>query len=193
MRDRTDFLAAAVAEAQSTIRAIDVKVSALLVAALVPIPLLGGIIPCLANIYNRWPLLPVGAAISALAVAWALAVYCYVRAISAIDSPAQHVLSGSDRSGALYSPALYSLGWLDALFNRAGVQSKVDTLAHLLTFPVDQAAIEKELAFEHLKLAYIRDVKLTRLKWGVRLSAVAVTLGTALYAVGRYHLAQCGP
>ena len=47
MVERLEFLKGAIEEAQLTIRALDVKLAALLVAVCVPVPLLSGIAQCL--------------------------------------------------------------------------------------------------------------------------------------------------
>lgn len=191
MHNRAEFLAAAVSEAQTTIRAIDVKVSALLIAVLVPVPLLGSISHCLAGIYMHWPYKVTIAMLAVFSISWIFAVFCYVRAIGAIDSPASHVLNNQDQSGGLYSPGLFKLSWLDTFLNRSNLQSSIDSVDHLSAMPSGIASIEKELAFEHLKLAYIRDIKLQRLKWGVRLSAISVLIGVGLFVLSQFYIDQC--
>jgi hypothetical protein len=193
MRSRLDFLSAAVAEAQATIRALDVKLAALLVAALVPVPLLASIAECFAGIYKAWGNDFVGITLIVFCCAWSLSIVCFSLAIGAISSPAARVRSAASYTGSLFSPGLYRFTLLDALANRDAVLSQLEPSAHLQRLPSAEAEIESELSFEHLKLIYIRDIKLLRLRWGFRFAASASVIGAVLYAIGRYHLKQCGP
>lgn len=193
MHSRLDFLSAAVAEAQATIRALDVKLAALLVAALVPVPLLASIAECFAGIYKAWGGVFVGVTLIVFCCAWSLSIVCFALAIGAISSPAAHVKSAASYTGSLFSPGLYRFTLLDAVANRDAVLSQLEPSAHLQRLPSSEAEIESELSFEHLKLIYIRDIKLLRLRWGFRFAASASVIGAVLYAIGRYHLKQCGP
>ncbi len=193
MHSRSEFVIAAVAEAQSTIRALDVKLAALLVSVLAPIPMLAPIAECFSGVYLLWGSWFVGAIIVLVCFCWGLAVLCYALAIGAISSPSQHVAISGGVTGALYSPGTYGLSLIDAVINRSDVTSKVDVLTHLTNMPSTRNAIDREMAYEHLKLIYIRDIKLLRLRWGFRLSGVALAIAAVVYIVGRYHLKQCGP
>jgi len=193
MNSRKEFVVAAIGEAQATIRALDVKLAALLVAVLAPIPMLASIAECFAGIYSRWSGFLVGSVFVAFSLCWALAILCYARAIGAISSPSKHVLNGAKYSGSLFGPGLFNFLPIDAILNRSSVISKVDPLAHVHTMPSTSDDIERELAFEHLKLIYIRDIKLLRLQWGFRFSGAAISIGALLFVVARYYVKQCGP
>jgi hypothetical protein len=193
MNSRKEFAVAAIAEAQATIRALDVKLAALLVAVLAPIPLLPSIAECFAGIYSRWSGFLVGSTLVVFSLCWALAILCYARAIGAISSPSKHILNGTSFTGSLYGPGLFNFLPIDAILNRSSVISKIDPLAHVMTMPSTPDDIERELAFEHMKLIYIRDIKLLRLQWGFRFSGTAISIGSLLFVVSRYYIKQCGP
>lgn len=193
MNSRKEFAIAAVTEAQATIRALDVKLAALLVAVLAPITLLSSIAECFAGIYSQWGGFLVGSALIGFSLCWALAILCYLLAIGAISSPSNHILNGVICTGSLYGPGLFTFSPIDAILNRRSVISKVDPVKHIQSMPATPTDIEREMAFEHLKLIYIRDIKLLRLQWGFRFTGVAVAIGTLLYAIGRYYIRQCGP
>jgi len=193
MRSRLEFLASAVAEAQATIRALDVKLAALLVATLAPAPLLPSIALCFSGIYKTWSGIIVGSALIIFCGTWALAVTCFAMALGAIHNPAAHVKNEKSYSGSLFSPGLYRFAPLDAIKNRKTVISELEPSEHLQRLPSREDEIESELSFEHLKLIYIRDLKIFRLRWGYRFSALTIFLGATFYAVGRYHLSECGP
>ena len=61
------------------------------------------------------------------------------------------------------------------------------------SMPTTPDDIEREMSFEHLKLIYIRDIKLLRVRWGFRLTGLTVILGASLFTVARYYIKQCGP
>lgn len=193
MNSRKEFIIAAIAEAQATIRALDVKLAALLIAALTPIPMLSSIAECFAGIYSRWGGFFVGAALVVFSLCWALAILCYARAIGAISSPSAHILNGASFTGSLYGPGLFSFSPIDAILNRTSVLSKADPIAHIQAMPATPEDVERELAFEHLKLIYIRDIKLLRLQWGFRFSGTAISIGSLLFVTARYYVKQCGP
>lgn len=193
MHNRSEFVIAAVTEAQLTIRALDVKLAALLIAALAPIPILAPIAECFSSFYLHWENWFVGGVIVVVCSSWGLAILCYALAIGALSSPSQHVALAGGVSGALYSPGIYKLSFIDALINRSNVLSEVNVLTHLTNMPSTQIAIDREMAYEHLKLIYIRDIKLLRLRWGFRLSGLALAIAAVVYVVARYHVDQCGP
>lgn len=193
MNSRKEFVIAAVADAQATIRGLDVKLAALLVAVLVPIPLLSSIAECFAGIYSRWSGVLVGSALIVFSLCWALAILCYARAIGAISSPSRHILNGTNFIGSFYGPGQFTFLPIDAILNRSSVISKTDPTTHVQTMPDTPDDIERELAFEHLKLIYIRDIKLLRLQWGFRFSGIAISMGALLFVVARYYIRQCGP
>jgi hypothetical protein len=193
MDSRAAFLAAAVEEAQSTIRAIDVKIGVLLVFALAPIALISSISICFSSVYKNWSGFFSGTLIAAICISWALTVLCYLLAVGAINNPARHVKDSDNHHGNFWGAGLYNFEFQDAMLNRASVKSKKDPLMHLESMPKNQEEILKELAFEHLKLIYIRDIKIFRMRWGYKFSGISITLGTVLYLFGRYYTNGCGP
>lgn len=192
MKTRIEFLFAAINEAQSTVRALDVKIAALLVCALAPVPMLAPIAGCFFAIYKTWDGLIVGGLQITFCLTWAGSMILFSLALGAISNPALHVRSAKNNSGAFYGPGMYDFNLLDAISPRASKISLVDPSAHLASIPNNEVQIELELAFEHLKVIYIRDVKLIRLKYGYRLASCALVIGSASYAFGRYYLTECG-
>ncbi len=70
--------------------------------------------------------------------------------------------------------------------------SKRSPAEHWNFLPDTEQKIAQEFAFEHLKLIYIRDLKLHRLRLGFWLFGAALLVGFSYYAVGRYALKICG-
>ena len=63
---------------------------------------------------------------------------------------------------------------------------------HLDDVPTTDGGAALELSFEHLKIAYIRDLKMFRMRWGFRFSGVALLVGGAFYLLGTVYTSSCG-
>jgi hypothetical protein len=186
MHNKSTFLAAAITDTQATIRAIDVKVAAILVGLLAPLQNLHRVFSHLENFSGESPRWAYISASSAFVACWLLALFALVRAIAAIDNPAKHIINNGNCTGAFFAGGLYGLKIPDAFFNREEIKASKDPLSFAALLPVDETEIERELVFEHMKLAYIRDVKMHRLKWGVTFSILWVILGVAIYLASKY-------
>jgi hypothetical protein len=184
--DKINFLYAAIADTQATIRAIDVKVGAILVAILLPVQNFSRIFSHL----NAIALPPSPMWSQALAVlfivVWLAALIVLVKALAAIDNPAKHIVNSNSATGVFFAGGLYPLGILDAFFNRSVIRAskKSDAFAGQLPSTLDE--VVNELTFEHMKLVYIREIKLKRLYWGLRLSEIWLGLGIAIYLYSKY-------
>jgi hypothetical protein len=185
---RINFIQAAVNDVQATIRALDVKVGALLVLVLAPFPNISKVfrhIDKVCHLHHAY-LFAVLAVI--FFTSWLLALVALVRAIGAIDNPATHIVNSSCYNGAYYGGGLYKFGILDAVISRNSIKANKDVLSFSNNIPITEPDIELELIFEQMKVIYIRDLKATRLKWGVRFAATWLTVGTCIYLISRYGL-----
>lgn len=192
MVDRYDFLKNAVEDGQETVRALDVKIAAMLVSVMVPVPLLGAISPCIKAVYIRSPSLPLSTLLGIFAFAWIGAILCFALAIGAVSNPSIHVRGASVLKGVMFLPGQYSFSALDAFINRANVVARQTPKEHLDDIPATDDAAALELSFEHLKIAYIRDLKIFRMRWGFRLSGVALLIGGAFFLIGVTYTNSCG-
>lgn len=188
MDNKSTFINAAIADTQGTIRAIDVKVGAIIVAILLPIQNLHRVFAHLNHLSTQSPRFIFLVAAVAFVATWLLALMTLVRALGAIDNPAKHVINSSGARGTFYSGGLYPLGMSDAFFNRSIIRASQDSASFLLQLPATTAEIENELAFEHMKLIYVRDIKLKRLYWGLRLSEAWLLIGVLSYLCSKYTL-----
>jgi len=57
---------------------------------------------------------------------------------------------------------------------------KLDPQSFAAQLPANDTEMETELVFEQMKLAYIRDVKLNRLGWGLRFYLIWLALGISI-------------
>ena len=178
MDNKTHFIAAAIQDCQATIRATDVKVGALLAGLLLPF----------SQISHIWGYLEaLGLLIDTYAFTlfffflWFSAIFLLVRTISAIDNPASHIVNEGTCKGAFYGTKLYDFCFFDSFLNRKVVKAKKDITNFSSAYPNSKQEINLELSFEHMKLIYIREIKLYRLQFALRLSATWFFIGMCAF------------
>jgi hypothetical protein len=181
MDKKSDFILSAIHDAQSTIKSIDVKVAVLLTGMLVPISSLGKVWNHLINISSltsNFVAILIGVLFLLL---WLTAIFSLVTTLSAIDNPANHVVNSSEYNGVYYGGGLYQFGWLDVLLNRAVIKANKDVTSFSQTYPDNESDIVSELSFEHMKLIYIRELKLHRFKSSLKIAFVWLIIGITIY------------
>ncbi|WPD23841.1 MAG: hypothetical protein Q3M24_09115 [Candidatus Electrothrix aestuarii] len=175
MNDKIFFILAAINDTQATIRAIDVKVGTLLAGLLLPLVIKGQIFNYLIKISNVISH-SFGISVSLLLIfLWFVNVFILIRTISAIDNPAKHILDSKKFKGSFYGNGCYNFGALDIFLNREAIKANKNVIDFSKDYPSGLEEIVNELAFEHLQLVYIRDIKFHRLKiaftmsffWGI--------------------------
>jgi hypothetical protein len=182
----------AVEENQLNVRAIDVKIGALLAAVLLPLTAAARIFAHLENFYGMWPHWVTFAVNMLFLVAWLLALGCLVLAISALDNPAAHIPNSRLFAGTFYGGGLFKLSWVDALINRPGIIATKNPAQLVAALPVSDQNILDELVFENMKLAYIRDIKMNRLKWALRFAMLWLSLGICIFLSSHYEIPLVG-
>lgn len=188
---RVNFLIASINDIHSTIRAIDAK-SGVVVAFLV-FPLsnvdkvhayIGDIIA--ANMHSVNNLL-VFVLISIFILSWLFSLLIISKAISALDNPSKHIQGwepGEDSlKGAFYVGGAFRLRFRDTIFNLSAVKSQYPLDSYLSMLPTSYEDIIKELTFEQLQLAYIRDIKMHRFNTSLRLAYIWLLSGAVMYIV----------
>ncbi len=186
MDNTVSFMRDSILDIQSTIRALDTKVAALLVVLLAPLSNLGKIINHVDNYLIKYPDNWHLVVVMFFAVSWALALIASIRVISAIDNPAGHIINADEYSGVYYSGGLFNPSIIDVFFNSSTLKASRDVESHLAIFPNDETSVKQELAFEQLKLVYIRDIKLVRFKFSLHAIYVWMTLGLFIYLLSRF-------
>lgn len=171
--DKSTFLQSAIQDTQQNIRAIDFKIGALLAGCIVPFPQIRAIYEFL-NSNGLWWQQGLAWLIFFI---WLVTVLILLAALSAIDNPSKHINDGYAQKGHYYGGGTFKFNLINGFFRtdiRATrtVQNYSDELDNS-NFP-----FLKELAFEHLKLIYVRDLKLYRLKFAVGLIAFLIITGS---------------
>jgi hypothetical protein len=181
MDRKSDFILAAIHDAQATIRSVDLKVAALLAGLIVPLASLGNIWNHFVNISSLKSIFIASSIGIIFLIFWLASIFSLVRTISAIDNPADHIVNSSEYKGIFYGNGLFKFGWLDVLFNRSVIKADKDVSTFSLAYPSDEKEIISELSFEHMKLIYIREVKLHRFKYSLRFAFIWLILGMGIY------------
>lgn len=186
MDNKAQFILAAINDTQAIIRAVDVKVAALLTGMLIPLSSLGKMWSHLSNIYSFSQSNAVFFVGAVFFLIWLITVFSLVRTMSAIDNPASHIVNSSGCKGAFYGGGLYEFGWLDVVLNRSIVKAGKDVASFSRDYPVTENEIESELSFEHMKLIYIREIKLHRFKCSMRIATMWLLLGLGIYSCSKF-------
>jgi hypothetical protein len=186
MNDRASFLAASISDIQSTIRAVDVKVAAIIVGLLTPLQNLHRVFGHLKHFCDVTPAWPAVFVAVLFLAAWLLAFIALVRAISAVENPARHIINSGGLQGSFFLGGLYPFKFLDAFLDRSIIMARRDPATVQASLPTTATVVEAELVFEQMKLAYIRDTKMNRLYWGLVLSVVWLFLGIAIFVSSKF-------
>lgn len=186
MPSKLDFISAAISDTQATIRAIDVKIAALLVGVLAPLANTNRVFAHINHFCLQSPRWIFMAIVVSFLLSWLLALAALVRAISAIDNPSDHIINTKKCKGTYYAGGLYTLNFTDAFFNRDIIKASKDPQSFAMELPSNDDEIEIELVFEQMKLVYIREAKLNRLKWGLHFSQIFLVLGIFIFLSSKY-------
>jgi hypothetical protein len=179
---KSTFLYAAIADAQGTIRAIDSKIAVLMVVLAIPLTKLGAIYrDCLA-LYNNG-----NSCVSHLSFfltvvfffLWLLSYWSALRALNPVDDPSDHI-DGDKPNGVFYSGGLFQPGFWAASF-KCFTKSKKQIQHQLDQLPASTENLVKELTFEHMKLVYIRTIKMKRLGYAFDLGRAWILIGGILW------------
>jgi hypothetical protein len=178
-----DFVKSALDDCQLTIRALDVKCGAILVLLLSPLPFFGRIFTTIENIGPTYTW--IGTAIVFFGL-WGAAIITMLRALAPLDNPASHIPDAATPTGAYYRSGMYTLSFIDALLNREVIKSTTHLKDAVAQLPPHGLPILAELIFEHMKVCYIRDVKMSLQRGGFLLAQGWLLLGVIIYVVARY-------
>lgn len=188
MASAIGFLREAILDTQSTIRAIDTKLGAFLAALIIPFSLLGRAwahISSVCTLEPQW----IGVVLSILFFAlWLLAIGCITLGLAAIDNPGKHIAKTTKTEDVFYAGGLFKLHLIDALLNRKKITAHLSLEDYLAKVPRTNSEIEVHLSLEKLKISYIRDVKLHRLKTGYRLALCWVITGASIFLISKFSI-----
>jgi len=163
MDDKNKFLYASLADLQSSIRAIDTKVSYLLIILIIPLTTPGKIYNSIEVVIKSETLELLSVCLVVLfIVSWILGFWCVLRTIIAIDNPKNHI-SGELPKSTFYPANLFKHTILGVLFNKKTISS-LDYGEYYDSISEDKNEIAKQLSFEQMKIMYILSLKCERSK-----------------------------
>ena len=179
LKGRIEFLYHAIDDTQSTIRAIDIKIGFLFVVIVLPMTKLSSIYSnCMLLIdCSCWYWLIVGA----FAVSWFLAVVTLFTSLVSISDPRKHIPDVS-ANGCFYDGGLFNFCLFDFFINFP-VKSSKTMQDFIFALPCDDDAIVKELAFEKMKLVYIREIKIKRSSFCIKMMFLWIFLGGIVWSI----------
>ncbi|MGH7729573.1 MAG: hypothetical protein ACREM2_12405 [Vulcanimicrobiaceae bacterium] len=170
----TQFLFASVADIQGTIRAIDTKVSILLAALAIPLPLVRERFAAWHAHPFAWSAPDVLAALAI--VVYGLAALAALRTLGGIGNAGRNI-EGARHANAFYAGGLFRWSWPDLFVSRSGVRSNRSLAEFVKGLPASTEDVVLDLASEVMTLAYIRDLKLYRQRGTLSLTVAALALG----------------
>ena len=167
---------------QNTIRSIDIKISFLLLIILFPLSNLESFIKTMINLYptNLCYKILYFCYFFLFSLSWVLSFICSIKSLVAIDNPTNHIIDNKKYKGLFYIPNLYSINFFDSIMNRDSIKSLSSIENENKKLPEDFSELSKELTFEQMKLAYIRDIKIIRQKWAFNFALFWILLGALL-------------
>ena len=179
---KKEFLYNAIQDTVSTIRAVDTKLHIVLGLYLIPLVMSDKVFNAISN-WNKaqdWSdlcFLQIATVILALVslYLWITGVVSSLLGIIAKSNPAD-AIEGEKPAGTFY--------WVGKLVKAGRFRSKIETTLtdYISKLPESESDVVNELAFEQMKLAYIREVKIKRhriaayiaMAWGVNMISTII-------------------
>jgi hypothetical protein len=184
-----EFVYGAISDISGTIRAIDTKLHIVLGIFLIPLAMVDKVLEAVCYWCSRWnwsTLCAMQWATSATALVatgvWCVGVIMSLRGIIALANPGNAVpVDGRRPQGTFYFVGQLR-GWL-----RPKLRQTLE--AHIGKLPGNDQMVLRELAYEQMKLGFIRDVKMRRHRisacvavgWGVLVVTTAVMYHVAIW------------
>lgn len=179
---RLEYLYASLSDLQSTIRAIDTKISYLLVVLFIPLTKLSTIYTTLkALLRHNTPCLPIMSGILTFGFigVWIIGFWCALLTIIAIDDPRHHI-DGERPESQFYPAHLFRHGFW-AIIGFTDSSSMVQFSKHYCNIPGETEEIAKQLTLEQMKTMYIVSLKLRRSVFAYFAAIIWVVLGGTLW------------
>jgi hypothetical protein len=182
MEKKIEYLYASIADIGSTIRAIDTKVSYLLIILFIPLTKLHAIYSTLKPLIdNKSHLLGniSGILIFIFVLSWVIAFWCAMKTIIAIDDPKQHI-DGEKPESQFFPAYLFQHEFWHIIGLSKGT-SKTQFNKHYEKIPDQATEIAKQLTLEQMKTMYIASLKIKRSACAYYCAIVWVSIGGILW------------
>jgi hypothetical protein len=188
MNSKQEFIVRAIEDTQATIRALDVKLGVLLTGYLLPFSNPGHIWEHFKHLSEILPCF-IGQLMGiSFMLLWLAVVYILIKGLSPVDNPSRHLLEVESLKGSFYRGGLYNLELIDSFVNRISVQSKINLKNIVSQLPSTDDEFENELAFEQMKVIYIREIKIKRFTTAFHISIVWLAVAVFSFLVSKLYL-----
>jgi len=170
------FLYAAIEDLQGTVRALDIKAEVLLVAMTVPLYDASGIAATLSKLLREGLVgfrILTAIIVLWIALAWIAAFIATFRVLVASHNPSDAIPDHAPAKGSFFAGHLFKFTRKDLIRDRL-VTCSHTLRQHLDELPTGDEQVKAELAFEHLKLAFICSRKIAMFNFAVRLMTAGV-------------------
>ena len=181
--DRKEFfIYQSIVDTQATIRAMDVKIGFLFIIIFMPLAGIEKILDIAVEVFKKdsnfiWMIV-------SIFMLWLLSLGVLFRGVIATSNPSACVSGSEGVAGIFFNGGLYKLSFIDNFIN-LNAKSEKNISSCLSDVPGDMDSAIKELMFELMKLAYIRDVKIKRFSFCVRLVLAWILLSVMTYITYR--------
>lgn len=169
------FMYASINDIQAVNRVIDAKLAGIIAILSLPFVKLdvffGGAMALVAKLDYFGLLL-----ICVICLLWLASFLVVVKGLFAIDNPSTHI-NGAGESGVFYSGDLFTTyKFRDNFFRRSDLLSKRTLPKHVEALPTTYSRLVEELAFEQMKLCYIRGLKIKRANAAYKFTGFTVAI-----------------
>ncbi|WP_208596395.1 hypothetical protein [Desulfonatronospira thiodismutans] len=164
--NRFNFLIASIQDMQSTIRAVDTKLTAILVVLVLPVTQSQVFAKSLSHTWSQagtgCKVIIAGLVIT-FALFWLATFVSSILGLWSSNNPAKMVSGANKVNGSFFLGGIYHFKWWHGFIKNQNIKSKISISECLENLP-DENSIIDELVFEQMKLAYIRDKKISHQK-----------------------------
>jgi hypothetical protein len=164
MDKKIEFVINSINDIQGTIRAIDAKFFGTIALFLLPLTEIDEISKAFKNLYTHGESLT-SLVLIVLIIVWLIGIILSFTGIYSISNPSHSIcgVSEAKTKGLFYQPNQFKLNFFSQFFS-GSVKSKQTLLEIIEETKLEENDRFNELVYEQIKLAYIRDVKITRQK-----------------------------
>jgi len=176
VKDRIEFLTQSINDIQGTIRAIDAKFFGIFAILLLPLTELDEISRAFKEISAVKPTLSLVIS-GILILCWTIAAIVCMLGIYSVSNPVNRIKSSKTFKGnhLFFRPELFNINFLTQ-FVPALIKTTMSLDDLIKEVMIDETEIVNELAFEQLKLSYIRDLKVARQRLAIILLLLTVLI-----------------
>ena len=183
---KIDFLLASINDIESTIRAFDNKIIAILVIIILPLSQLKLLISIYMHLIRDYPFFGV-VALVIFAITWLLSFIFSFLCLLSIDNPINRIDNDCNAKGIFYGTGLFKIDYRFLIFRKKLISTKsISDYAKDFKF----SEIKKELIYDQMILVYIRDLKSKRQKIALISAFCSIIIGLLswLFVLLKYNI-----